>query len=187
MGHHLLALTLLFADSIRSSAPRYDRDSASAAGDGPSEPDFQVDANDEFNFKTSFVSEGWGAQADIELRAFSEHHVEVVVSSAGQPHIIMIRDGRDDTRVWLSERAEETGMILDFLRHLEDDEVLAEARKNAACGVFKWGISAALAVGVVACCTNVVACFACTIVGSDTQKKIDGIDCNKECKPECPL
>jgi hypothetical protein len=181
--HHIMLSSLVLASSAASVEPQKPatQDDFSDSLQAP------VDASDGMNFRTGFLIEEWGAEADVEFRVFPGQNVEVIVSLVGEPHIIIASDGNDYKRVWLSERAKETGLLFEFLQHVGSDEVLSEVRKNPACGVFKWGMTVVLTAGVVACCTNVIACFGCTLVGNDTQKKIDGIDCNKECKPECPI
>ncbi|MCY1060603.1 hypothetical protein [Nannocystis sp. SCPEA4] len=179
MVHQFLAIALLFTHAPNSSSKGYDEELG--------REEIQIELTDGFSFRTGFLIEEWGAEAEVEVHVFPGRHVEVKVSTAGQPHIIIMIYGDDDKRLWVSERAEAAGLLLKSLQHIGSDEALSEVRKNPACGVFKWAVSAVLTAGVVACCTNLVACVACTLAGSDAQKKIDGIDCNKECKPECPI
>ncbi|MBZ5710162.1 hypothetical protein [Nannocystis pusilla] len=187
MVHHVLATALLFTHPLNPSLALGDEDDGASGTDRPLPEKPAVDASDGLDLRTGFLIDAWGAEAAVESYVVPGRYVEVVVSLAGQPHIIIAGDGNDDKRVWLSERAGEMGLRSEFLQHVGSDEALFEVRKNPACGVFKWAISAVLTAAFVSCCTNLVSCVGCTIVGKNTQKKIDGINCNNECKPECPI
>ena len=61
--------------------------------------------------------------------------------------------------------------------------------KNPACGVTKWGFQAVVLLAAAACCSGSFGfgCGACVLGGKVVSDTIDGIDCSKECKPDCPI
>jgi hypothetical protein len=65
---------------------------------------------------------------------------------------------------------------------------LDPALKNPLCGATKWGLKAIAYAANIACCVGgVPACVVCTLGLDDVKDAIKGIDCNKECKPDCPI
>ncbi|MCY1059449.1 hypothetical protein [Nannocystis sp. SCPEA4] len=60
--------------------------------------------------------------------------------------------------------------------------------KNPLCGATKWGLKAIAYAANIACCVGgVPACVVCTLGLDDVKDAIKGIDCSKECKPDCPI
>jgi hypothetical protein len=56
------------------------------------------------------------------------------------------------------------------------------------CGATKWGLKAlAIAANVGCCAGGLVACVACSVGLDGVKGMINGIDCTKECKPDCPV
>ncbi|MCY1060328.1 hypothetical protein [Nannocystis sp. SCPEA4] len=60
--------------------------------------------------------------------------------------------------------------------------------KNPACGVTKWGLKAVVWIAQAACCGGGFgACAVCYVGGGTALDALNGIDCNKECRPDCPI
>lgn len=60
--------------------------------------------------------------------------------------------------------------------------------KNPLCGATKWGLKALAYAANIACCAGgIPACIACTVGLDGVKDSIKGIDCSKECKPDCPI
>lgn len=133
--------------------------------------------------------------------------IEAHFSILGVPQVYMRQvDGDEDSQIWLSPTLEAElahdapELMLVFWAVLTDPRVHAKIvawlqalppdpqRKNPLCGVTKWGLKAlAIAANVGCCAGGFVACVACTVGLDGVKGTINGIDCNKECKPDCPI
>ena len=138
---------------------------------------------------------------------FERPLVEAHFSILGVPHVYVRQvDGNDDHQVWLSpmikaELARDAPeLFLTFWAVLTDPRIHAQIRawlqmlppdpqrKNPLCGATKWGLKAlAIAANVGCCAGGLGACIACTVGLDGVKGMINGIDCNKECRPDCPV
>lgn len=133
--------------------------------------------------------------------------VEAHFSILGESHVYVRQiDGDEEPQVWLSPTIEAElardarGPMHAFWDVLADPRVhsqisawlqmlpLDPQRKNPLCGATKWGLKAlAIAANVGCCAGGIVACVACTVGLDGVKGMINGIDCSKECKPDCPV
>lgn len=145
----------------------------------------------------------------IDLWNGVEHSIaEVNFSIGGVSHVYIRQvEGHEEYQVWLSpiieaELARDAPeLMLLFWAVLTDPRVHTQVAaglttlppdplaKNPACGVTKWGLKALVWIAGAACCSGSfgAACAACAVGGGTALDAIDGIDCNKECKPDCPI
>jgi hypothetical protein len=135
--------------------------------------------------------------------------VESRFSVRGSVHLTARQvHGSVEHQVWMSPTLETEiernapQLRLAYLALLTDPELLRQIKAglgtlptdplagNPACGVTKWGLKALVWIANAACCAGGfgVACLACVVGTNSAQDAInDGIDCNKECKPDCPV
>lgn len=152
-----------------------------------------------------------GAPGELRIDLWNEvEHpiVEVNFSVLGVSHVYVRQvEAEEEHQVWLSpiieaELAHDTpDIILLFWAVLTDPRIRTQVggwlsmlppdplAKNPACGVTKWGLKALIWIAGAACCGGGfgAACAACAVGGGTALDAIDGIDCNKECKPDCPI
>ncbi|MCY1009975.1 hypothetical protein OV079_31320 [Nannocystis pusilla] len=134
---------------------------------------------------------------------------EAHFSVAGVSHVRLrhVDDVEEHDQVWLSPTIHDElargapDVMLVFWAVLLDSRVYAQVgewlstlppdplKKNPACSVFKWGMKGVLALAGAACCSGSFGfgCATCTLGGLAAADYVDAIDCNKDCKPDCPL
>jgi hypothetical protein len=154
-----------------------------------------------------------GSGTPGELRIDLWNHVENPIAEAsfsirGVSHM-QIRQvyGAEDHRVWMSptieaELAQDAPkLMLVYWAVLTDPRLHTEVSGwlgtlppdplagNPACGVAKWGMEALVWIAGAACCAGGfgLGCAACAVGVGTADDAIGGIDCNKECKPDCPI
>lgn len=120
-----------------------------------------------------------------------EHRgVESAFSVGGVPHV-WLRQVDEAPESWLSPDIEaDPALMLSYWAVVTDlridDEPMA---KNPACGAMKWGLRTLARIAALACCGGGfgVGCVVCAVGVYSADDAIAGIDCNKECKPDCPI
>ncbi len=133
-----------------------------------------------------------GASGDLWIESWTGDGaaVESAFSVDGVRHIWLRQVQGEEPEVWFSPEIEADPELMPLywsvIRELAIHESTA---KNPACGALKWGLKALTWFAAAACCGsgNVVACVACKAGGDVAHDAISGIDCNKECKPDCPI
>ncbi|MDC0668180.1 hypothetical protein [Nannocystis radixulma] len=156
-----------------------------------------------------------GEPGELRLASWNDDvespSAEADFSVGGVSHVyVRHTDGADERdRASLSPAIrEELGsgapaLMLVFWAVLSDPRVYSElagglitlhadpSGKNPLCGTTKWGLKALVWAAEAACCGAggfSAACVACVVGGNTAVDAInDGIDCNKECKPDCPI
>ncbi len=125
-------------------------------------------------------------------------HVDIVdgmvgseFSVNGETHVLVQQIDGEEPEVWYSPEIEaDPELMRGYWGVLSDLTLEPEvAGKNPACGVTKWGLRTLAIIANVACCRlgGGIACGLCTIGYRSADGAIEGIDCNKECKPDCPI
>ncbi len=107
----------------------------------------------------------------------------------GVTHVLVQQIDGEEPEVWYSPEIEADpelmrgywGVLTDLT--LEPDV----AGKNPACTVFKNGLRALAWIAARACVGWHPAAIACTLGSIGVDAAASHIDCNKECKPDCPV
>lgn len=163
----------------------------------------------QFAFVIRFRRPEGSGELRIDLWNGSERStMEAWFSFADARHVFLRQvEGSEDHEVWLSpalerELAHDSLALMNiFWAVLADPRVHAQvtgwlatlppdpAAKNPACGVTKWGLKAIVWIAGAACCSGSfgVLCATCAVGGGTALDAIDGIDCDKECKRDCPI
>lgn len=119
--------------------------------------------------------------------------IEADFSVDGVPHVWLRQLDGEGPETWLSPEIEGRpalmrtywGVVSDL--RLYEHEVTA---KNPLCGALKWGLRALAVVAGAGCCVGgspIGLCLVCVVGASDAYEAANAIDCNKECKPDCPI
>lgn len=150
---------------------------------------------------------GLPGELKIDLWNAADPIVEAEFSISGEPHMrIRQVHGDEEPQVWLSRTMEvelargEPNLMPLFWSVMTAPQVSTQVdewlltlppdpqAKNPACGAFRWGLKALTWIAASACCKGVwAACAACVVGANSAVDAINGIDCNKECKPDCPI
>lgn len=157
----------------------------------------QQEDDDGLAVTAQFLLRESGAAGELRLSLW-RGIAEASFSIDGVPHMILryTDSSEEQEPVWLSPLMEgelERGsaeLMQVFWAVLADPQVFAQIeRKNPACSVFKWGMKGVVALAGAACCGGGFGfgCGVCTLGGLAATSYLDGIDCNKEYKPECPI
>lgn len=210
-SHRIVALAVSLA-MAPMSAPR----AATPRAGSPAAPeveDLRVEAQQvepgHFAFVIRFGRPGGPGELRIDLWNEEERAtMEARFSFADEPHLVLRQvEGSEDHDVWMSpalerELAHDSSEVMNiFWTVLADPRIHAQAAewlatippdpaaKNPACGVTKWGLKAIVWITGAACCSGGfgVLCASCAVGGGTALDAIDGIDCDKECKPDCPI
>ena len=162
--------------------------------------------------KVKFRLKGSHAPGELLIDLWSRGDEAIVESHffvRGRVHLTARQVyGTDHHQLWMSPTLEAElsqsapHLSLAYLAILTDPDFITqiEARLgqlpsdplagNAACGVTKWGLKSLLVLAGMACCAGGfgIFCAACGIGAATGVDAInDGIDCKKECKPDCPI
>ncbi len=162
--------------------------------------------------KATFRLKGSRTPGELLIDLWSrgeEAIVESRFSVGGRVHLTARQAyGADDHQLWLSPTLETElarsapHLNLVYLALLTDPDFITEigARLgqlpadplagSAACSITKWGLKALLTIAGAACCAGGFGfgCAACAVgLATGTDAINDGIDCKKECKPDCPV
>ena len=116
--------------------------------------------------------------------------VESEFSVGEVPHVWVHQTDGEEPESWLSPDIEaDPELMLRYWAVMTDLRLYESTAKNPACKVTKWGLKALTWIAGVACCRlgGGIACGACTVGFGTVHETINGIDCNKECKPDCPI
>lgn len=148
-----------------------------------------------------------GVPAELRLDLW-DRTVEASFSVGGVSHLHVrhMDEAEEGAQVWLSPamRDEFARGALDralvFWAIMTEPRVYMEIEgwlsalppdslaKNPLCGATKWGLKALAFAANIACCAGgVPACITCTVGLDGVKDAIKGIDCSKECKPDCPI
>lgn len=165
-----------------------------------------------FSITTRFRLQGSNVPGELRIELWNgvEHPIaEANFSIRGVSHMHLRQvHGDQEHRVWLSptmeaELAGDAPQLMPvFWSVLTDPRVHTQVdgwlktlppdplAKNPACGVTKWGLRALVWIAGAACCGGGfgVGCAVCAVGAMTADEALNnGIDCNKECKPDCPI
>lgn len=125
--------------------------------------------------------------AELRFMVDGVTHVEAQYVDEAEPQVRFSPEFSNELSVALWAVVTDPRLYAEVEQQLTAGPAPQEA--NPACKWFKWGMMGAAFITAKACCVSTAGagCLVCEGGSWLAQKYLSTIDCNKDCKPECPL
>ncbi len=119
--------------------------------------------------------------------------VESEFSVDGVTHVWLRQVDGEEPEVWLSPEIEAAPELMRNYWSVMSDLRLYEPEataRNPLCGAMRWGLRTLTVLIAAACCLSGAPaglCLPCAVGAHEAHDAASSIDCNKNCRPDCPI